>query len=227
MATQRRKVAGTRKKASSGRQKASRSQAIATKRVTGARRKTGSRAKRAAVRLPARPPLERLQRESLEAGERCFPEIPAPKKRAYLAAYSVTANIVQACRMADIDPKTPYNWLRQKDEAYLAAWEAARSIAGDVLEAEAVRRAHEGVDRPVYQQGRLVGYERVYSDTLLIFLLKGMRPEVYRERHELMGKDGGPIAFQFAQFIEEAYARRQQAQLVEAETVEADNGDET
>ncbi len=202
-----------------------------------ARRKAGPRkrerfprAKRPVVRLPARPPLERLQRESLEAGERCFPEIPEPKKRAYLAAYSVTANVVQACRMADIDPKTPYNWLRQKDEAYLAAWEAARSIAGDVLEAEAVRRAHDGVDRPVYQQGRLVGYERIYSDTLLIFLLKGMRPEVYRERHELTGKDGGPVAFQFAQFIEEAYARRQQAQLIDAKTVpeaEGTNGDET
>lgn len=200
------------------RAKSGRRSAPTTRKPSPRTRQAASPPKRLAVRLPRRPPLERLRRESLEAGDRCFPEIPEPKRRAFLAALSVTASNVKACLMADIDAKTPYNWLKQKNEAFLAAYEAARQIAGDVLEAEAVRRAHDGVDRPVYQQGRLVGYERVYSDTLLIFLLKGMRPEVYRERHELTGK-GGPVAFQFAQFIEDAYARRQQAQLIEAATV--------
>jgi hypothetical protein len=38
-------------------------------------------------------------------------------------------------------------------------------------------------------------YELEYSDTLLIFLLKGIRPEKYRERFEHSGPEGGPIEF--------------------------------
>jgi hypothetical protein len=47
----------------------------------------------------------------------------------------------------------------------------------------------------VFYQGEKVGTVQKYSDTLLIFLMKGVRPEKYRERfgHEITGKDGGPI----------------------------------
>ena len=49
---------------------------------------------------------------------------------------------------------------------------------------------------PVYYQGKEVGQIRKFSDTLLIFLLKGARPETYRERHEHTGKHGGPIQYE-------------------------------
>jgi hypothetical protein len=63
----------------------------------------------------------------------------------------------------------------------------------DQLEQEARRRAHDGVRKPVYQGGKRVGYIQEYSDTLLIFLLKGLRPEKYRERFEHSGAGGGPL----------------------------------
>ena len=65
-----------------------------------------------------------------------------------------------------------------------------------VLEAEALRRALKGTEKPVYQNGKQVGAIREYSDLLLIFLLKARRPTVYREnaRLELTGVGGGPIA---------------------------------
>ena len=34
---------------------------------------------------------------------------------------------------------------------------------------------------------------REYSDTLLIFLLKGARPEKYHERHQHTGVEGSPL----------------------------------
>ena len=43
------------------------------------------------------------------------------------------------------------------------------------MEAEARRRAMAG------------------SDLLLIFLLKGLKPEKYRERHDVTGKKSGPF----------------------------------
>jgi hypothetical protein len=39
----------------------------------------------------------------------------------------------------------------------------------------------------------MVGTVRKFSDNLLMFLLKGKRPEVFRERHELTGVNGAPL----------------------------------
>jgi hypothetical protein len=61
-------------------------------------------------------------------------------------------------------------------------------MACDILEAEAHRRAVEGVEKPVgWYKGRPGGYVREYSDVLLIFLLKGLRPEKYKDRLEKRG----------------------------------------
>ncbi len=47
------------------------------------------------------------------------------------------------------------------------------------------------LDQPIYGKKPL-GLIK-YSDSLLMFLLRGLRPERYRERTEVTGKDGGPI----------------------------------
>lgn len=60
-----------------------------------------------------------------------------------------------------------------------------RAVAA--LEAEAVRRALSGVEVPVFHQGRECGHTLKHSDTLLMFLLKTLRPERYGP-----GRDAGP-----------------------------------
>jgi hypothetical protein len=41
---------------------------------------------------------------------------------------------------------------------------------------------HDGVHEPVFWEGQVVGYRRRYSDTLLMFLLKGLSGRgVYRK----------------------------------------------
>ena len=46
----------------------------------------------------------------------------------------------------------------------------------------------EGVEEPTgWYKGEPGGFIRRYSDTLLIFLLKGLKPEVYRERVHVRG----------------------------------------
>lgn len=76
---------------------------------------------------------------------------------------------------------------------YAAAFADAQDDAADSLEAEATRRARLGVSEPIYQGGKLVGYKRNFSDTLLIFLLKGLRPEKFKDRHEHSGPGGTPL----------------------------------
>lgn len=120
--------------------------------------------------------------------------ITHPKKRAFLAAYAQTGNVTAAAEAAGIARRTHYDWL-ESDPVYAEAFAEAQEKAIDLLELEARRRALEGVDEPVFYKGVEVGAVRKYSDTLLIFLLKGYRPERYKERvaAEHSGPDGGPI----------------------------------
>jgi hypothetical protein len=115
------------------------------------------------------------------------------KREAFLDALARTGNVTRAAKAVHVTNRTAYN-ARNDDPAFAAAWDAALDAAMDlVLEPEAVRRAVEGVERPVYHQGKKIDSVREYSDTLLIFLLKGGRPAKYRERYEHSGDATAPI----------------------------------
>jgi hypothetical protein len=81
----------------------------------------------------------------------------------FLAALAQGATVAEACKTAGLGRRTAYDQ-RQRDEAFALRWADAIEEGTEALESEARRRAMEG------------------SDTLMIFLLKARRPEVYRER---------------------------------------------
>ncbi len=84
------------------------------------------------------------------------------------------------------------NW-RERDEAFdLKCYEAIEA-GTDRLEDSAYRRGAEGVLKPVYQQGRKVGHVREYSDNMAALILKGRRPEKFKDRQELTGPNGSAI----------------------------------
>ena len=131
-----------------------------------------------------------------------------PKRRpkwakAFIAALSRTGNIRQSCEAAEVGRTTVYT-LRDVDETFKTEWEIALDESADLLEQEARRRAEQGVQRLKFHNGNvimvqalspegtplvndknepiMVPYiEHEYSDTLTIFLLKGIRPEKYRD----------------------------------------------
>lgn len=126
------------------------------------------------------------------------------KREAFLAAFRLTASITRAAEAVGVERQLHYRWLAEED--YANEFEAAKQEAAQTLEDEAVRRAHEGILEPVVYQGALC-YEplldkkgefqrtdaghikysknplvvRKQSDALLTFLLKGFKPEKYRE----------------------------------------------
>lgn len=121
-----------------------------------------------------------------------------PKKRrdwkpAWLEAFHEHGTVSAACRDADVGRSTVYD--ARSDEAFAQAWDDIEAETTDRMEREAFRRSVEGVDRDVYHQGEVVGQERQFSDTLLIFMLKARKPKTYRDnvRVEHTGADGGPI----------------------------------
>ena len=123
------------------------------------------------------------------------------KKAAFLASFRQTGNITGSCEAADIPRSLYYVWT-EHDEAFTRNVEQCKVEALDRMELEARRRAMEGVKkiRGVYHEGHIVGYqeETEYSDTLLIFLLKGLAPEKYRERQDisLVGSKGLKIVIE-------------------------------
>src|SRR5262245_47497044 len=84
-----------------------------------------------------------------------------------------------------------------------AADHDALEEAADHLQAEARRRAVDGVKKLKFYNGRPVidpatgqqYYEHEYSDSLLMALLRGLRPHIFGDAvtHRHQGSDGPPI----------------------------------
>lgn len=150
------------------------------------------------------------------------------QKAAWLRAFSKTGIIQSACDEVGVDRTTVLRW-KNDDEAFAREWGKAYDAAIDGLEREAMRRAFEGWEEPVYQGGAMVGTIRKFSDTLLIFLMKGARPGKYRDnaRIELTGADGGPVQTQAVDSLDDHEKRRLRQliddALAQQERVEAEN----
>jgi hypothetical protein len=102
-------------------------------------------------------------------------------KKTFLEAFRQNGNITKSAEIAKVSRNTPANW-RDSDPEFAEQYSIAELEAIDSLEAEARRRAVEGVQKPIYHNGKMVDVVREYSDTLLIFLLKGARPDKYRDQ---------------------------------------------
>jgi len=120
----------------------------------------------------------------------------------FLDAFLEKAVISYAAQEAGITRTTHYNWLKDCED-YAEAFREAEERVADELEAEARRRAVEGVEEPVgFYMGEHGGtYVRKYSDRLLEFLLKGRRPHVFKERHEVTGDADNPIVHQIKRVV--------------------------
>ena len=101
------------------------------------------------------------------------------------ATYGAAAAAIGAHR------RTIMKW-SDNDEEFAQRWNDAVEEGIDRLEQEAIRRARDGVKRPVFYMGQVVGNIQEYSDSLLKFLLEAKRPAVYRARNiNVMPPDSG------------------------------------
>ena len=128
------------------------------------------------------------------------------RRTRFLEELSASGNVTSAAKQANISRRTAYNW-RNESEAFKEEWDRAADLGTDALEDEAIRRAQSGVLEAVYQGKEKVGTIRRFSDTLLIFLLKGRRPEKFRDfvSHRLAGDptNSTPIPLQHSQLSPE------------------------
>ena len=106
------------------------------------------------------------------------------RQRTFLKEYIRTVNVRASAAVAGINRQTHYDWLNDHPE-YREQFAAAKKESVAVLIQEARRRAVEGVEKPVYHGGKLVGTRIDYSDVLLMFLIKGELPEKYRDHFDV------------------------------------------
>ena len=114
------------------------------------------------------------------------------KKRRFIEELSQDANVTRAALVVKVSRFTLYR-ARKDDEKFAEAWTVAVDMGTDGLEDEALRRAYIGTDKPVTYQGKITAVFKEYSDTLLMFMLKARRPEIYRDRQEIGAIGGGPV----------------------------------
>lgn len=114
----------------------------------------------------------------------------------FLRSFARYGIVAQGCRAANIS-RVSYNHWVGSDKWFAERAKVAKDIAADHIESEAFRRAVEGVDEPVIFQGEVSMVEdpetgekrpltvKKYSDPLMQLVLKGTRPEKYRENINL------------------------------------------
>lgn len=103
------------------------------------------------------------------------------KDAVFFQELATGSTITAAAETAGYTRQRVYEW-RDKDPNFAAQWADADAQAIERMEAEADRRALEGVPEPVFYQGIEVGKVQRYSDTLLMFRLKRKDPR-YRESY--------------------------------------------
>ncbi len=107
------------------------------------------------------PKLTPTRREKRVVQERI-----ALNKERMLKCLRAGTSVADACDTIGVTLRQHYGW-RDVDEEYRRACSDVMEVGTQRLESEAYRRATEGK-----------------SDTMLIFLLKARRPDVYRDRYQ-------------------------------------------
>lgn len=120
-------------------------------------------------------PTPRLQRQ----GRSHISDRRTDWQEAFLEDFAEHGVVRHACLAANVPRSTMYEH-RARCPEFAAAFAEAEQTAADVLEEEAKRRAHDGVEKAVYYQGEVVGHVTEYSDRLLERLLEARRPERFR-----------------------------------------------
>lgn len=128
-----------------------------------------------------------------ETGENTRPmEFFTPeRKEMFLKQVSLCGQIVASCRAIGVAPATVKNH-RAADNVFDQRVKDAVDLYRDWIDAEIRRRGFEGVEKPVFYQGQVVGWIKEFSDQLALAHAKAHDPR-YRERSQLDVKHSGGV----------------------------------
>lgn len=108
----------------------------------------------------------------------------------FLVSFAATRNISASAVVAGVNRDTVLRHTKQ----FKAFGDAVRMLRVgfiDTMEANGIERATNGVKKPVYQQGVLVGYIQEYPESSMQFFLKANKKR-YRKADEDSKEKAGP-----------------------------------
>lgn len=126
--------------------------------------------------------------------------ISARRKHIFLRALAQTGIVAVAASAAGWS-YTAARDCRRRDEGFAKSWDVAIEVAADLVEAALHQRAVHGIEKPIWHKPKdgvpeVIGYETVYSDPLMQTLIKGLKPEKYRDNYKVehdLGSKGGVL----------------------------------
>lgn len=153
------------------------------------------------VRPVAPPPVETDWGELVRKGPKAYGRFDEAAQERYLTHLAKTGRKGDSCAAANVCYQTIADHREKNPEFAKLADRAYQQYCAKV-ESEITRRAIEGVERPIYQQGELVGFETVYSDKLLELHAKRHIRE-YTDRTEVNANVAGGVMVMPAQAMSE------------------------
>ncbi len=128
----------------------------------------------------------------------------APKKDwqgKFLKAFAECGTVFDAAKKAGVGRRTVYDE-RQRNEDFALRWAEVEEWTTEEMEQEARRRALGWPETIYNARGEAAGTIQKFSDVLLIFMLKGRKPETYRDNVKV--EHGGKIKHESKEALDEA-----------------------
>lgn len=127
-----------------------------------------------AAKKPAAKPNKQKPKKPAPARE-ASPRAPADWRERFIESLAVLGVVKYAAQAAGVDETHPYA-VRAREPEFALAWENALKCAVAKIEDTAYSRAISGL-----------------SDTLIIFILKKRKPEIYADRIIVAGDASNPL----------------------------------
>jgi hypothetical protein len=121
------------------------------------------------------------------------------RQKLYEHLLITAGNITKTCLLMNLNRVGLYQAF-EADEEFRKEFDKVRNASMDTAESEAIRRAVDGVNKPIFYMGEIVGYERVYSDQLLARLMSAYRKNWRTTNAEISGPGGEPIPVKLYDF---------------------------
>ena len=109
----------------------------------------------------------------------------------FLETFATCRTHTEACAVAGVSRPTVATWIKN-DEAFKDKYDEAIEHFADTLFQTGLALVRDGWSEPIMHNGQVVSHRPKKSERLIKLYLKAHLPE-FRDKHELTGKDGGPL----------------------------------
>lgn len=123
------------------------------------------------------------------------------RKYLFLTQLRKIGTVYGACKSIGISRPLLKRWM-DEDPPYKTQVDEAMEDSLDLDEAEVVKRGRHGWQEPVFYKGEEVARVTKKSDALLMFRLRGRRGDVFRDRADITGANGGPLQLQLVERLQ-------------------------